>query len=137
MGYNKPSLMQLAKKCSKNYEHNEPECSGWATAGGSVKGFGSTRVLFGEALSRLSKRQEEEGELPMKKKLLKGVAVLCLCLCLDGCLAAAAAYGVSRHRTHKSYREYVANLEKTNQERREQGLEPLPVSSFEEWKKSR
>ncbi len=73
----------------------------------------------------------------MKKKLLQAMAVLSLCLCLSGCLAAAAAYGVSRRITHKNYNEYVASMEKTNQERRGQGLEPVPVASFQEWKKNR
>ena len=73
----------------------------------------------------------------MKEKLLRGMAVLSLCLCFSGCLAAATAYGVSRHRTQKSYQEYVTNTEKTNQERRSQGLEPLPVMPFTEWKKNR
>ena len=63
-----------------------------------------------------------------------------LCLCLNGCIAAgvaATAYGISRHRTHKSYNEYKADMEKTNQDRQSQGLEPLPVYSFDEWKKHR
>ncbi|MFZ2087795.1 MAG: hypothetical protein WAU47_04400 [Desulfobaccales bacterium] len=65
------------------------------------------------------------------------MAVLSLCLCFSGCLAAATAYGVSRHRTQKSYQEYVTNMEKANQERQSQGLEPQPVMSLKEWKKSR
>jgi hypothetical protein len=70
---------------------------------------------------------------------LRAVAVLGLCLCLNSCVAAVAAtaYGVSRHRTHKSYSEYKADMEKTNQERRSQGLEPVPIYSFDEWKKHR
>uniref|UniRef100_A0A7C3Z280 Lipoprotein n=1 Tax=Desulfobacca acetoxidans TaxID=60893 RepID=A0A7C3Z280_9BACT len=71
----------------------------------------------------------------MKKFLQRAVAILSLCLCLYGCIAAAAAYGVSRHRTHQSYREYVANMEEANRKRRDQGLEPLPIASFSEWKK--
>ena len=74
----------------------------------------------------------------MKKMLMKAIAILGLCLCLEGCIPTAlAVYGVSRHRTHKSYREYVAYMEKTNQERQGQGLEPLPVAPFNEWKKHR
>ncbi len=74
----------------------------------------------------------------MRKILRKSIAVLSLCLCLHGCIpTAVAVYGVSRHRTQKAYRQYVADMEKTNQERRDQGLEPLPVASFKEWKKSR
>ncbi len=74
----------------------------------------------------------------MKKRFLKAVAVLGLGLCLNGCIPTAlAVYGVSRHRTHKSYNEYVTSMEKTNQDRQSQGLEPLPVFSFDEWKKHR
>lgn len=75
----------------------------------------------------------------MKRMVLRAVAVLGLCLCLNGCIAAVAAtaYGVSRHRTHKSYNEYKADMEKTNQERQSQGLEPVTVYSFDEWKKHR
>jgi hypothetical protein len=75
----------------------------------------------------------------MKNWFGKVIALLALCLCLNGCIAAAAAtaYGVSRHRTHKSYNEYVASMDKTNQDRKSQGLEPLPVNTFEEWKKNR
>ena len=59
----------------------------------------------------------------MKNIFLKAVAVLGLCLCLTSCIPTAlAVYGVSRHRTHKSYNEYVASMEKTNQERQSQGL---------------
>ena len=72
----------------------------------------------------------------MKKILLKAVAVLGLCLCLEGCIpTAVAVYAVSRHRTHKSYQHYVDNMEKTNQERQKQGLEPLPIDDFKAWKK--
>jgi hypothetical protein len=75
----------------------------------------------------------------MKKILRRAVAVLGLCLCLYGCIAATAVavYGVSRHRTHKSYSEYVEYMEKTNQERQKNGVEPLPILSFDEWKKHR
>jgi len=75
----------------------------------------------------------------MQKKIIKMIAVLGLCLCLHGCIAAAAAtaYGVSRHRTHHSYNEYVANMDKVNQDRQKQGLEPLPVATFDDWKKNR
>jgi hypothetical protein len=74
--------------------------------------------------------------MSMKKLLVKAVAVLGLCLCLEGCIpTAVAVYAVSRHKTHKTYQEYVDDMEKTNQERRKQGLEPLPVASFKEWKK--
>jgi hypothetical protein len=72
----------------------------------------------------------------VKKILVKAVAVLTLCLCLEGCIpTAVAVYAVSRHRTHKTYQEYVTDMEKTNQARQQQGLEPLPVASFKEWKK--
>jgi len=72
----------------------------------------------------------------MKKLLVKAVAVLGLCLCLEGCIpTAVAVYAVSRHRTHKTYQGYVADMEKTNQVRQQQGLEPLPIASFKEWKK--
>ena len=73
----------------------------------------------------------------MKKMFLRAVAILSLGLCVNGCIAAATAYGISRHRTHKSYNEYKADMEKTNQNRQSQGLEPLPVYSFAEWKKHR
>jgi|WetSurMetagenome_2_1015567.scaffolds.fasta_scaffold425600_2 hypothetical protein len=75
----------------------------------------------------------------MRKMFLKAIAVFTLGLCLSGCIAAGAlaVYGVSRHRTHKSYHEYAASMEKTNQERQSQGLEPLPVYSFDDWKKHR
>ena len=80
-----------------------------------------------------------KGGLNMKNIFFKAVAILGLCLCLNGCIAAVAAtaYGVSRHRTHKSYNEYKADMEKTNQERQSQGLEPMPIYSFDEWKKHR
>ncbi len=72
----------------------------------------------------------------MKKILVKAIAVLGLCLCLDGCIpTAVAVYAVSRHRTHKTYNEYVADMEKTNQARQQQGLEPLPIANFKDWKK--
>ena len=74
----------------------------------------------------------------MKKILVRAVGVLGLCLCLSGCIPTAlAVYGVSRHRTHKSYHEYVEYMEKTNQERQKNGVEPLPILSFDEWKKHR
>ena len=77
-----------------------------------------------------------ERETSMKKILLRAVAVLGLCLCLEGCVpTAVAVYAVSRHRTHKSYQHYVDNMEKTNQERQKQGLEPLPIDDFKAWKK--
>jgi hypothetical protein len=74
----------------------------------------------------------------VKKILVKAVAVLGLCLCfgLEGCIpTAVAVYAVSRHRTHKTYQGYVADMEKTNQMRQQQGLEPLPIESFKDWKK--
>jgi hypothetical protein len=72
----------------------------------------------------------------MKKILVKAVAVLGLCLCLEGCIpTAVTVYAVSRHRTHKSYQKYVENMEKTNQERQSQGLQPLTIESFQDWKK--
>jgi hypothetical protein len=72
----------------------------------------------------------------MKKILVKAVAVPTLCLCLGGCIpTAVAVYAVSRHRTHKTYQGYVTDMEKTNQARQQQGLEPLPIASFKEWKK--
>lgn len=56
----------------------------------------------------------------------------------NGCIpTAVAVYAVSRHRTHKSYNEYVADMTKANQERQSQGVEPLPVLSFDDWKKNR
>jgi hypothetical protein len=79
-----------------------------------------------------------ERGLEVKKMFLKAAAVLGLCLCLNSCIPTAlAVYGVSRHRTHKSYNEYLASMEKTNQERQSQGLEPQPILSFDEWKKHR
>ena len=72
----------------------------------------------------------------MKKILVKAVAVLGLCLCLDGCIPTAVGiYAVSRHRTHKTYQKYVTDMEKTNQARQQQGLEPMPIASFKDWKK--
>jgi hypothetical protein len=72
----------------------------------------------------------------MKKVFTKAIAVLGLCLCLEGCIpTAVGVYAISRHRTHKTYQAYVDDMEKTNQERQKQGLEPLPVASFKEWKK--
>ena len=56
---------------------------------------------------------------------------------LSGCLAATAgvaAYQISKNRTQNQYREYVADMEKENQKRKDQGLEPMPVKSFMEWK---
>jgi hypothetical protein len=77
-----------------------------------------------------------ERETDMRKLLVKAVAVLGLCLCLEGCIpTAVAVYAVSRHRTHKTYQEYVTDMEKTNQVRQQQGLEPLPIASFKDWKK--
>jgi hypothetical protein len=77
-----------------------------------------------------------KGEASVKKILVKAVAVLGLCLCLNGCIpTAVAVYAVSRHRTHKTYQNYVDNMGKTNQERQQQGLEPLPIASFKDWKK--
>ena len=74
----------------------------------------------------------------MKKFLVTLVAVLSLGACLNGCIpTAVAVYAASRHRTHKSYNEYVADMTKANQERQGQGLEPLPVLGFDDWKKNR
>ena len=74
----------------------------------------------------------------MRKFFMPAVAVLCLGVCLSGCIpTAVAVYAVSRHRTHKTYSEYVADMEKTNQDRQKQCLAPLPVLSFNEWKKNR
>ena len=73
----------------------------------------------------------------MKKFFVTLFAVLSLGACLQGCIPAAAVYCVSRHRTHKSYNEYVADMTKTNEERQSQGLTPLPVLTFAEWKKNR
>ncbi len=74
----------------------------------------------------------------MKKLFIAASAVLCFGACFNGCIpTAVAVYSVSRHRTHKSYNEYVADMTKTNQERQSQGLEPCPVLSFDEWKKNR
>jgi hypothetical protein len=90
-----------------------------------MSGFGSTRVF-----------SKGERGMSVKKLLVKAVAVLGLCLCLEGCIpAAVGVYAVSRHRTHKTYQNYVDNLGKTNQMRQQQGLEPLPVADFKEWKK--
>ena len=99
--------------------------------GGPFRALAALGLAYSPGFSDLTK-----GEQGVKKKLLQGIAVLGLCLCLQGCLAAAAVYGVSRYRTHKTYNEYVASMEKTNQERQSQGLEPLPVASFKEWKKA-
>ena len=74
----------------------------------------------------------------MKKLFSAALAVLSLGACLNGCIpTAVAVYAVSRHRTHKTYNEYVADMTKTNQERQSQGLEPYPVLSFDDWKKNR
>jgi hypothetical protein len=71
----------------------------------------------------------------MKNSIRKGIAILGLCLCLDGCIpTAVATYAVTRHRTRSQYRAYVADMEKTNQERKDKGLEPMPIKSFEDWK---
>ena len=74
----------------------------------------------------------------MKKLFSAAIAVLSLGAFLNGCIpTAVAVYAASRHRTHKSYNEYVADMTKANQERQGQGLEPLPVLSFDDWKKNR
>ncbi len=74
----------------------------------------------------------------MKKLIVKAVAGLALCLCLSSCIPTAlAVYGISRHRTHKSYHEYVEYMEKTNKDRQSNGVEPLPILSFDDWKKHR
>jgi hypothetical protein len=74
----------------------------------------------------------------MKKLFIAAIAVLGLGACLNGCIpTAVAVYSISRHRTHKSYNEYMADMTKANQERQSQGLEPLPVLSFDDWKKNR
>ena len=74
----------------------------------------------------------------MKRMLFKGVVILGLCLCLDGCLAAVGTtIAVKRHRTKSQYREYVVDMEKINHERKNKGLEPMQIKSFEEWKKNK
>jgi hypothetical protein len=92
-----------------------------------MSGFGSTRVFCKNC----------EREMSMKKILVKAIAVFGLCLCLEGCIpTAVAVYAVSRHRTHKTYQKYVDNMEKTNQERQQQGLSPLIIKTFNDWKKA-
>ena len=68
------------------------------------------------------------------KKLL---ALLMVCWLANGCLptvAGVAAYKMSQNRTQNQYREYVSEMEMKNQERKDKGLEPMPVKSFMEWK---
>jgi hypothetical protein len=75
--------------------------------------------------------------MSVKKILVKAIAVFSLCLCLDGCIpTAVAVYAVSRRRTHKTYQSYVDDMEKTNQERQQQGLSPLIIKTFDDWKKA-
>ena len=67
----------------------------------------------------------------------KILAVLCSVWLLAACLptvAGVAAYKIAQNKTQNSYREYVTQMEKTNLERREKGLEPLPIRTFTEWK---
>jgi hypothetical protein len=84
------------------------------------------------------KKRLARKERDMRKFFIMAIAVFCLGGYLQGCIpTAVAVYAVSRHRTHKSYGEYAADMEKCNQERQNQGLAPLPVLSFDEWKKNR
>ena len=68
------------------------------------------------------------------KKLL---AILVIPLWLSACLptvVGVSAYKISQNKTQNQYREYVADMEKENQKRKDQGLEPMPVKTFMEWK---
>ena len=93
-----------------------------------------SKIQAGEGHSQMSHIRRKG---TMKRILFKGVVILGLCLCLDGCIAAAVGtYAVvKRHRTRKQYREYVADIEDINQKRRELGLEPMHIKSFKEWKR--
>ena len=75
-------------------------------------------------------------------KRMVGVA-MCVWLGLmgltsSGCVptvAAVVAYKATQNKTQNQYRDYVAGMEKTNQERIDRGLAPMPIKSFEEWKR--
>lgn len=72
---------------------------------------------------------------------MRRLFALLLCLCwLSACLptvAGVAAYKMSQNRTQNQYRQYISDLEKTNQQRRDQGLEPMPVKTFTQWKEAK
>jgi hypothetical protein len=67
------------------------------------------------------------------KKLL---GILCLSFLLAGCIPTAiATYSIVRTKNYSQYREYVADMEKVNQERKDKGLEPMEIKPFDKWKK--
>lgn len=70
---------------------------------------------------------------------MKRFLAICLLLVwLPSCIPATigiSAYAIGRGRTKNAYRKYVTDLEKTNQERIDKGLKPIPIATFEEWKK--
>jgi hypothetical protein len=55
----------------------------------------------------------------MKKILFKGVVILGTCLYLDGCVSMTITNkSATRYRTRNQSQEYVANIKKTNKERK-------------------
>lgn len=67
----------------------------------------------------------------------KTLAVLLMSLWLASCLptvVGVGTYAYLKNRTQSQYREYVHNMEKINQERKDKGLEPMHIQTFEEWK---
>lgn len=73
----------------------------------------------------------------MKRWVAMTLAAMCLAsapACLPT-VAAVAVYKAAQNKTQNNYRQYVADLERVNQERADRGLAPMPVKSFEEWKR--
>jgi hypothetical protein len=71
----------------------------------------------------------------MKEKIFKGIGVLLLCCHLGGCIPATiVTVATLEHKKKQAYREYVAETEQKNIERRDKGLEPIPIKPYSEWK---
>jgi hypothetical protein len=70
------------------------------------------------------------------KKIL---ALLCMFWLSASCLPVAVgvvAGKVERDRRNQAnYQTYVTNMEETNRERQEKGLEPVPIKTFDEWQR--
>lgn len=70
----------------------------------------------------------------MKRLVIFILSIICMSSCLPATVG-VVGYKMSQNRTQNAYREYVADTQKENQKRRDQGLEPMPVMTFEEWKR--
>jgi len=76
----------------------------------------------------------------MKAKVLLSLLLLVTPLVLTGCLVAAvgAGVGAAKYGSAKqkdAYAHYRVEAEKNNTEREKAGLTPVPILTYDEWKK--